>query len=153
LPGLRANLTGDLDVQFEEGREYRYEKVPRSKFRALMSAESVGAFVNEEIKPYHRYTEIAPHPRHAEILLLLSQCPAGRTAAELSTAIFGCPDHAVTVRAELSRLRGTLGGLIDHRPYRFPSWLDLACDFPADMASLLPHSTAPAIRMLRNPLT
>jgi hypothetical protein len=60
--------TGELDVRFDEGGEYRYEKVPRSKYRALLAAESVGAFVNQEIKPNHRYTEIMPHPRQSEIL-------------------------------------------------------------------------------------
>ena len=60
--------TCELDVRFEEGREYRYEKVPRSKFHALMAADSIGAFVNEEIKPDHRYSEITPHPRVDEIL-------------------------------------------------------------------------------------
>jgi hypothetical protein len=52
--------TMELDVRFEEGREYRYAAVPRSKFRALLAAESIGAFVNHEIKPYHTSTEITP---------------------------------------------------------------------------------------------
>jgi hypothetical protein len=52
--------TGELDVRFEEGREYRYNRVPRSKFRALLAAESIGAFVNQEIKPHHAYREITP---------------------------------------------------------------------------------------------
>ena len=52
--------TMELDVRFEEGREYRYAAVPRSKYRALLAAESIGAFVNQEIKPSHRCTEITP---------------------------------------------------------------------------------------------
>jgi hypothetical protein len=61
--------TGELDVRFEEGRRYRYSHVPRSKFRALLAAESVGAFVNHEIKPYHSWREITPlsHQRSREI--------------------------------------------------------------------------------------
>ena len=48
----------ELDVRFEEGREYRYGRVPRSKFRALLEAESIGTFVNCEIKPHHPCQEI-----------------------------------------------------------------------------------------------
>ena len=54
----------ELDVRFEEGREYRYFQVPRSKYRALLTAESIGAFVNYQIKPYHRYEEISPAIGH-----------------------------------------------------------------------------------------
>lgn len=52
--------TGELDVRFEEDREYRYSRVPRSKFRAMLAAESIGAFVNQEIKPHHACREITP---------------------------------------------------------------------------------------------
>jgi hypothetical protein len=52
--------TGELDVCFDEGREYRYSRVPRSKFRALIAAESIGAFINQEIKPHHGCREITP---------------------------------------------------------------------------------------------
>jgi hypothetical protein len=48
----------ELDVRFEEGREYRYSDVPRSKFRALLEADSIGEFINHEIKPYHFCREI-----------------------------------------------------------------------------------------------
>ena len=49
---------GKLDVRFEDGREYRYSRVPRSKFRALLASESIGGFVNREIKPFHPCEEI-----------------------------------------------------------------------------------------------
>jgi hypothetical protein len=55
--------TSELDVRFEEGREYRYSHVPRSKFRALLAAESIGTFVNHEIKPHHPCREITPLSR------------------------------------------------------------------------------------------
>ena len=51
-------------------------------------------------------------PRHAELLLLLALNPDGLTAAELSTELFGSLDHAVAVRAEMSRLRKHLGGVL-----------------------------------------
>jgi hypothetical protein len=62
------------------------------------------------------------HPlptRQAEVLLLLAHAgAAGMNAAELSEALYGDSAHLVTVRAELSRLRRTLGGLLLARPYR-----------------------------------
>ncbi|SIS23648.1 helix-turn-helix domain-containing protein [Williamsia sterculiae] len=56
--------------------------------------------------------------RHAQILRLLAQHPAGRSAAELSVDLYGDDGHTVTVRAEMSRLRRQLPGLVAARPYR-----------------------------------
>jgi lysyl-tRNA synthetase class 2 len=42
-----------LDLIYSSGEPYEYFDVPRSKFRALMEAESKGKFVNKEIKPKH----------------------------------------------------------------------------------------------------
>lgn len=44
-----------LGVVYADGDSYAYFKVPRSKFRALLRAESKGKFVNEEIKPRYSY--------------------------------------------------------------------------------------------------
>lgn len=79
-------------------------------------------------------------PRHAEILLVLALSPDGRSAAELSGDLYGHRDHTVTVRAEMSRLRRHLGPLIEQRPYRFPSWLQVSYELPDDPATVLPHS-------------
>jgi hypothetical protein len=58
-------------------------------------------------------------PRHAEVLLLLQRAGrGGLTAAQLSTALFGDDEHCVTVRAEMSRLRRAVGGLVTTNPYR-----------------------------------
>jgi len=91
-------------------------------------------------------------PRHAEVLLVLALHPAGRSAAELSGDLFGTPDRLVTVRAEMSRLRRLLGGVLLHRPYRFADWVDVEIVPPADPAQLLGCSTAPAIRRYRQGL-
>lgn len=64
-------------------------------------------------------------PRHADILLDLASEQAGRTAAELAEQLFGDPSRTVTVRAEMSRLRKRFADLLDHRPYRFLSDLDV----------------------------
>jgi hypothetical protein len=44
--------------------------------------------------------------------------PAGLNAFALSAALFGDDQHAVAVRAEVSRLRRRLGGILLARPYR-----------------------------------
>lgn len=57
-------------------------------------------------------------PRHAQILTLLAD-GAGHTAAQLASSLFGDCSRVVTVRAEISRLRRVLSGLIAAQPYRF----------------------------------
>ena len=88
-------------------------------------------------------------PRHAELLLILATARDGRTAAELSADMFGTPEHTVTVRAETSRLRRIVGGLLLQRPYRFADWVDVRVRFPAAAEDILPASTAPAVRGIR----
>ncbi|MFE0580980.1 GAF domain-containing protein [Streptomyces sp. NPDC058874] len=84
-------------------------------------------------------------PRHAELLYLLAESPRGCTAAELSAELFGDPTRTVTVRAELSRVRRNLAGVLAHRPYRFAQDVEVELIHPEDPARLLPHSTAPAV--------
>ncbi|MEU6868308.1 GAF domain-containing protein [Streptomyces sp. NPDC046876] len=84
-------------------------------------------------------------PRHAELLFLLAESPRGRSAAELAGELFGDPTRTVTVRAELSRVRRTLAGVLAHRPYRFADDVEVELVRPADPAGLLPHSAAPAV--------
>ncbi|WP_063774734.1 helix-turn-helix domain-containing protein [Kitasatospora azatica] len=88
-------------------------------------------------------------PRHAELLLLLATHQAGRTAAQLAEGLFGDPTRTVTVRAELSRLRRYLGGLLEHRPYRFAESVQVEVVRPQDPYQLLAASSAPGIRRLR----
>ncbi|MFJ5119366.1 GAF domain-containing protein [Kitasatospora sp. NPDC088548] len=88
-------------------------------------------------------------PRHAELLLLLAAERDGHTAAQLADALFGDPGRTVTVRAELSRLRRYLGGLLAHRPYRFAESVLVSVVGPDDPYDLLPVSSAPAVRRLR----
>ncbi|MFD3871692.1 GAF domain-containing protein [Streptomyces sp. NPDC058623] len=84
-------------------------------------------------------------PRHAELLFLLAESPRGRSAAELAAELFGDPTRTVTVRAELSRVRRHLAGVLTHRPYRFAQDVEVELVRPRDPAELLPHSTAPAV--------
>ncbi|MGZ4545352.1 MAG: GAF domain-containing protein [Blastococcus sp.] len=65
--------------------------------------------------------------RHAEIVVLLQRAgPPGMTAAQLSTALFGDEEHCVTVRAEVSRLRRVIGGLVSTNPYRLTDGVTLS---------------------------
>jgi hypothetical protein len=91
--------------------------------------------------------------RHAEILLLLHLAgPAGLTAAALSHAVHGDPDHVVSVRAEISRLRRRLGGVVLSQPYRVSGSVDLSVALGsastlADSA-FVRRSSCPGVRAL-----
>jgi hypothetical protein len=57
--------------------------------------------------------------RHAEILTLLHRAgAAGLSAGRLSVELYGDAEHAVSVRAEISRMRRVVGGLLETNPYR-----------------------------------
>lgn len=43
-----------LKVRFRNGRTYLYLDVPGDVYQRLMESESIGKFVNEEIKPAYR---------------------------------------------------------------------------------------------------
>jgi hypothetical protein len=88
-------------------------------------------------------------PRHAEILVVLATHREGRSAPDLAEDLYGDRTRVVTVRAEMSRLRKQLAGLVQGRPYRFPPHAIVDVRYPQDMATLLTASTAPAIRSMR----
>ncbi|AXG81003.1 helix-turn-helix domain-containing protein [Streptomyces paludis] len=90
-------------------------------------------------------------PRHAELLCVLALHREGRSAAELAADVFGDPTRTVTVRAEMSRVRRHLAGVLAHRPYRFSEEVEVEVAGPPDPADLLPHSTAPAVLAARRP--
>lgn len=62
--------------------------------------------------------ELPLSSRHAEILAVLALNPRGLTAEQLALELYGEHGKPVTVRAELSRLRGLLAGALHARPYR-----------------------------------
>ncbi|MCW3040725.1 MAG: transcriptional regulator, partial [Solirubrobacterales bacterium] len=65
--------------------------------------------------------------RHAEILAVLLLSGHGLTSEELTLEVYGEEGKPVTLRAEMSRLRRTLGPLLTARPYGFavPATSDL----------------------------
>ncbi|WP_433337208.1 GAF domain-containing protein [Spirillospora sp. CA-294931] len=111
----------------------------------------------------------APVPlslRHAEILALLATHPGGLSGDRLSWHLYGEDGSPGTVRAEIHRLRGQLGGVVRAKPYRLDCQID--ADFltvarlldDGDVAAaarlcrgeLLPRSDAPGIRAERDEL-
>jgi len=84
------------------------EATPRLRLRLLTRMPS--AWLHDQ--PF----ELSP--RHAELLTLLLLTPRGMTAEQLALELYGERGKAVTVRAELSRLRRRLGGVLRTRPYR-----------------------------------
>ena len=69
--------------------------------------------------------------RHADVLVLLHRAGVrGLTAPRLSTALFGDEAHCVTVRAEISRLRKVIGGLVTTNPYRLADGVRLSVLLP-----------------------
>ncbi|WP_203898525.1 GAF domain-containing protein [Virgisporangium aliadipatigenens] len=104
--------------------------------------------------------------RHSELLVLLLCHPEGRTGDQLAVGLHGddMSYSPVTLRAELSRLRRTLGPeLLESRPYRLrlaveadfltvPRLLDrglVAAALDAYAGPLLPGSDAPGVVRLR----
>ncbi|AEF42664.1 helix-turn-helix domain-containing protein [Hoyosella subflava] len=90
-------------------------------------------------------------PRHAEILFVLATHRDGCTARQLAEHLFGDASRAVTVRAELLRLRRHLGAVVLGQPYRFDPNAIVAVHVPTDPSHLLPGSTAPAVVQARTP--
>ncbi|HWJ82704.1 MAG TPA: GAF domain-containing protein [Nocardioides sp.] len=65
-------------------------------------------------------------PRHADLLVALAEAgPRGATAELLSMRLYGDGAHRVTVRAEISRMRRSLGALVATGPYRLGDGVEL----------------------------
>lgn len=48
-----------LDVEYTNGGQYRYFRVPPEVYRELMAAESIGTYLNQCIKPDYRYVRLS----------------------------------------------------------------------------------------------
>jgi hypothetical protein len=97
--------------------------------------------------------------RQAELLIVLAMTPGGLSAQALSHCLYGPAANAVTVRAEVVRVRRLARGLVDAQPYRLTS--EVRADFldverllsrgrveaalERYTGTLLPRSRAPAI--------
>ena len=104
--------------------------------------------------------------RHSELLFLLSQHPAGYTADQLAIALHERDVPAVTVRAELSRLRSLVPALsLQGRPYRVTGLItdvarvrehlaagEVAAAFAGYPGPILPSSVSPEVHAERDRL-
>jgi hypothetical protein len=50
--------TMTLEVEFNEGWVYQYFDVPDAEYRNLVSAKSVGTYLNQNIKGRYRFTRL-----------------------------------------------------------------------------------------------
>jgi hypothetical protein len=89
-------------------------------------------------------------PRHAEIMLSLVVNGHGRSAAELAGDLFADPSRAITVRAEMARLRRVLGPVLGRQPYRIDEHIRTRLLLPASRQAILPGSSAPVSAALRD---
>ncbi|MBB2891518.1 transcriptional regulator [Flexivirga oryzae] len=105
--------------------------------------------------------------RHSELLLLLSEAADGMTADQLAVALSDDELPSVTLRAEISRLRGVLpDGLLLSRPYRFGQAVrsdiavvrehlergEVGAAVSAYRGPVLPDSEAPGVIQIREQL-
>lgn len=51
--------TKTLEVKFIDGDVYQYFKVPQKVYLDLLTAESIGAYLNKEIKGTYSYKKIS----------------------------------------------------------------------------------------------
>ena len=49
---------GTLELEYVNGYIYQYFDVPQPKYAALLAAVSIGAYVNNHIKPYYEFREL-----------------------------------------------------------------------------------------------
>jgi hypothetical protein len=111
------------------GREVRATNVPAvgrhdngSSCRGLLELKLLGQPVAQLNGARLRLTR-----RQTEILALLALNPDGLDLAELHARLYGDrPVSLGTLKAEMSQLRGVLGGRLESRPYRIG--LDVRCD-------------------------
>lgn len=47
--------TGTVEIRYKSGDRYSYFDVPRSVYLGLFDAPSIGAYVNQRIKPFYRF--------------------------------------------------------------------------------------------------
>jgi len=99
--------------------------------------------------PSHAW-EHRPSQRHSEILLALIGSPEGRTASELADDLFADPTRVVTVRAEMSRLRRTLGSVLEARPYRITPSVRASVLLPPE-GTTIAGSSAPVVSAVGGP--
>lgn len=88
--------------------------------------------------------------RHAELLTVLALRPEGFSARALARSLYGGATSAVTVRAEIARVRHVVGDLVAAQPYRLTA--DVRADFLEVERLLACGRIRPALSRYRGPL-
>lgn len=104
---------------------------PRGRAQAISARLDLTAAPILEVRSDEASWRTSLTRRHAQILRALSE--AGRdgvTAGQLSKVIFGDAEHAVTVRAEISRMRRVVGALVTPNPYRLADGVSVTVTAP-----------------------
>lgn len=118
VPGLGLCLPERLDI----GWLVR----PAAAERRITAHLELGSRPVVEIRADAEPWRVAVSRRHAQILQGLAAAGrVGLTPYALSVQLFGDGDHTVAARAEVSRLRRTLGAIVDGSPYRIADGVQL----------------------------
>ncbi|QDO89728.1 GAF domain-containing protein [Ornithinimicrobium ciconiae] len=143
LPGLGDVLLDPLPGGWLLRRDH--EEAPATRAVLDLTAEPMIEVYAGSARWTRRLT-----PRHAELLVALVRVgQVGLRATELADAVFADPGRVVTIRAEMCRLRKTLGSLILARPYRLAPSVQVQTQWPLAPAVLLPGSSAPVVYATR----
>lgn len=144
-------------------RQRDVSSIPATRFKVL----GVDRPYSERVDDSGQVTAAALAPRHADILVLLRHHVDGLSADQLALMLDDKELDVGTVRAEVSRMRRVLPGVVGSRPYRLlqPVDSDLSLVLEAlktgDVAkalehyggALLPRSMSPAVARLRMELS
>ena len=96
---------------------------------ASFAQEGLGTLALEALGRESARLTIGEHsyqlsPRHSELLTLLVLRPDGWSAEQLADELLGASGKAVSIRAELSRLRRILGPYLGSHPYRLQAAIE-----------------------------
>jgi hypothetical protein len=47
-----------LQVKYANGKVYNYFRVPPEEYARVMGSESMGSYLNQEVKPYYTHEEV-----------------------------------------------------------------------------------------------
>jgi hypothetical protein len=175
---IRTPVLGEGTVALPAGGVGELEKLPGTDMLVLWrhvdrrehhastapSARLVLAGAHPQIRYLHRTYSLST--RHAELLAVLALAGRELSAEELTLELYGETGKPASVRGEVSRLRQTLGDLLQSRPYGFSEpvgsdlheaeWLLEAGDLPRAVALMrerfLPRTEVPRILETREAL-
>jgi hypothetical protein len=114
VPGIGLCLPERLDGGWLVRAE-QASSVVRARLSLTGSRPELTVVAGVDAEPWH----LTLTPRQGQVLALLAAAGStGLSATELSRSLYGDAAHAVSARAEVSRLRRAAGALVTTNPYR-----------------------------------